>query len=280
MEVINGIQYNTFLHVFSGIERRVHIVSYTQSVNPDLTLLISKSSEAVNPSQPYNHIGEGATMDDIIKSQSGIRFIINAGFSHYRKNFYSWKHQDFNIGDPVGIIKIRHHFFKDYIKLDHYGFLVQSTKESDWTICDHSQVDMNSKYILGCTPLLILNSKPLSIPLEEMVPVSSNEINPPSFLGHGLENHPRTAVGVKGNTLYFINVENNEYNSGGCSLLDLQSLGIFLELESLLNLDGGGSAQFQLYTDKETILNYVNDVDLKRILGHVLIIFDEKLKSS
>lgn len=273
------IHHQCFQYHFSHKVRTVHVIQYEQSLDNGLTLLISKASEAVRPEEPNNHIGDGATLDGIIQSQSGIRFIINAGFNHYRKNFYQWNHQDFNVGDPVGIVKIRQHLFEDFIKLDNYGFLTQERKNEMWKITDGNGLNKEAKYILGCTPLLIHHNKIINIPEEEMIPVKQGEINPPSFLGHGLQDHPRTAVGIKDNVLYFIIVENNSIGTGGCSLLDLQDLGTFLELDSLLNLDGGGSSQFKLTTDEGHVFsNYVLPEDANRVLGHSLIIFDESLK--
>lgn len=256
----------------------VHVIRYNQLDNHDLTLLISKASEAIRPKDHDNLVGDGSTIDGIIQSQKGVRFIINAGFNHYRKNFYSWKDQSFNIGDPVGLVKIRDALYEDYIDIQHYGFLTQKNKGDAWSIQDLNTLDRDSKYILGCTPLLIYQNSPLPLPTNEMIPVTGGAINPPSFLGHGLQNHPRTAVGVIGQELVFVLVENKPDGSGGCSLIELQELGISLKLESMLNLDGGGSSQFRLMTDSGVISNYVLDEDQHRVLGHALIIFDESLK--
>lgn len=255
-----------------------HITIYHPHANPNLTLLISKVSEAIMPNAYNNHIGEGATLDEFILKQKGIRFIINGGFSHYRKHFYNWPHQEFNIGDPVGIVKIREHIFQDYINLKHYGFFIQKTKESIWSIHNKDHLNLQDKYILGCTPLLIFNQQSLNIPTSLMFPVPENTINPPSVLGHGLQNHPRTAVGLKNNNIYFITIEGNNSQYIGCNLLDLQNFGQFLELDSLLNLDGGGSSQFKLLYNHNYITNIIADEDKSRILGHVLVLFDESIK--
>jgi len=96
------------------------------------TLLLSKMSEALLPNKQGNHIGEGGTLDDFIQKQKGVKFIINGGFNHYRKNFYEWKHQDFNVGDPIGITKIRDHYFEDVLTLENYGFFTQENKKESW----------------------------------------------------------------------------------------------------------------------------------------------------
>lgn len=274
----NGITHRSFDYLINDSLKHVHVIQYEQTSNPDLTLLISKASEALVPDTVMNHIGDGGTMNEIVKAQKGVRFIINAGFSHYRKDFYQWQHQNFNVGDPVGIVKIRDHHFEDFINLKHYGFLTQESKGSLWKITDQATLNSKSKYILGCTPLLISESQPVTIPLEDMQPLEHSSVNPPSFLGHGLQSHPRTAVGMKGNDIYFIVVENNSTDTGGCTLLELQSLGLSLELDSLLNLDGGGSSQFKLLSETDILSNYILPEDEKRVLGHVLIIFDESLK--
>lgn len=275
----NFIDCRSMPYIFDGRKETVHLITYSQDVDSDLTLLISKSSEAVAPDISGNVVGAGSTLDGIIQAQSGIRFIINAGFNHYRKNFYHWQRQDFNIGDPVGFVKIRQHLFEDYIDIKHYGFLTQETKGDMWTITDCTKLNKDAKYILGCTPLLIHGKQSLAIPVEEMIPVKNGEINPPSFLGHGLQIHPRTAVGITGNELTFVIIENNPDGTGGCTLLELQRLGMEMEFDAMLNLDGGGSSQFKLINENGTVIsNYVHPEDKDRILGHSLIIFDDSLK--
>jgi hypothetical protein len=274
-----SVDCTTLPYLFSGREELIHIITYTQTKNKDLSLLISKSSEAVAPDTEGNLIGEGGSLDDIIKSQKGIRFIINAGFNHYRKDFYSWQHQSFNVGDPVGLVKIRENMFEDYIDIQHYGFLTQLKKGSKWTITDYDNLNKESKYILGCTPFLIHKKKPIRLPVQDMIPVKPGEINPPSFLGHGLQIHPRTAVAVSGRELVFIVVENNAQGTGGCTLEELQRFGVAMEFDSMLNLDGGGSSQYKFMADNGFVIsNYVLPEDRNRILGHSLIIFDESLK--
>lgn len=261
----------------------IHIIRYHAQSNPHLTLLISKVSEAILPNTTGNHVGEGDMMDNFLAKQSGVRFIINGGFNHYRKNFYSWSHQNFNVGDPVGLVKIREHLFEDYIDLAHYGFLVQQEKKAIWQIMQKQDLSLQEKYILGCTPLLIFKGQKLHVPSELMIPMNDGVINPPSILGHGLQYHPRTAVGIKGEELVFLTIEGNTYHDNqyypGCTLPELQDIGMKLGLDSLLNLDGGGSSQFRLRQDNgQWIQNVVHEEDQLRVLGHVLVIFDETLK--
>lgn len=274
--IVEAIRYNKVLKNFSSLAQWVHIITFEQNINNNLTLLISKVSEAICPNTEGNHIGEGACIDDFLVKQEGVRFIINGGFNHYRKNFYDWPHQNFNVGDPVGLVKIREHYFEDFHNLDNYGFLVQKDKKSLWTIKDKNHLDLNCKYILGCTPLLIFNGQALDIPEQLMQPIEKGKINPPSILAHGLQSHPRTAVGVKDDSLVFICIEG--VDNKGATLLELQQLGQELHLDSLLNLDGGGSSQFRLFCDNAILSNSINPQDSKRVLGNVLVIFDEILK--
>jgi hypothetical protein len=256
-------------------DRTVWIIEIGNNFNNSQTLLLSKMSEALTPNQINNHIGEGGTLDDFINVQPGVKFIINGSFNHYRKNFYSWKHQNFNIGDPVGLLKIRHHYYEDFIDLDDYGFFIQNEKQQPWIISQKNNLNLENKYILGSTPLLIFNGQKQSINFNKMIPVDKNTINPPSYLGHGLERHPRTAVGIKNDKIYFILVE---FKNEGCSLPELQQLGCDLKLDSLLNLDGGGSSQFKLKINNHWISNDVEPKDKNRVLGNVIVLFDEKLK--
>lgn len=272
MNLMDDINFNKYTFNLSNKEQIVNVIQYQQNSSKK-TLLISKLSEAILPNTIGNTIGDGSFMDDIFNYQKNIKFIINAGFSHYRKNFYDWKHQDYNIGDPVGFVKIREHVFIDYINSEYYGYFVQKDKISSWEIKKSIENIQNYKYVLGCTPLLTYNYQPLEIPDE--IPVKKGKINPPSYLGHGAQCHPRTAVGIKDDIIYFINVENNCNNDGGCTLNELQQIGLELKLESLLNLDGGGSSQFRLLdSDGKILSNYVSDEDRKRVLGHALILFD------
>ncbi len=253
--------------------RSVWIIRIDNDFTGDLTLLISKVSEAITPAMPGNHIGAGAAMDEIIPAQPGIRFIINGGFSHYRKDFYDWPHQDFQVGDPVGVVKIRDHYYEDFRDIQGYGFFVQNEKRAPWRIIRYADLNKTEKYVLGCTPLLIWNSEALALTVEKMQPLAQGTITPPSILAHGLQNHPRTAIGIQGRELVFVMVEGE-----GCTLPELQHIGLQLELDAFLNLDGGGSSQFRLWDGTQYIKNAVSPEDEKRVLGHVLILFDESLK--
>lgn len=275
-EITSGLFYEKKDFLLDGRSQIVHVIKYCQKINNNLDFLISKMSEAIKPYDYLNHIGEGSNINLIFKEQKGIRFIINAGFNHYRKNFYEWKHQNYNIGDPVGVVKIREHKFIDYLILDNYGFLIQHNRQSDWNI-SHNIDNIDHKYILGCTPILIFDNNKSDLP--KMVPVEEDKINPPSYLGHGIQIHPRTAVGIKDNDLYFFVVENNIEGSGGCTLEELQLIGMSINLDSMLNLDGGGSSQFQIIEDNGNVIsNFISEEDKNRVLGHTLIIFDESLK--
>lgn len=218
-------------------------------------------------------------MDAFLRHQPGVRFVINGGFSHYRKNFYDWPHQDFNVGDPVGLVKIRHHYYDDIRDSEHYGFFVQDHKGQPWRIVQNDALKKTEKYILGCTPLLIFEQKAQPLPQDKMQSLPAGSITPPSILAHGLQRHPRTAIGLRDDQLYFIIVEGDDVH-GGCTLAELQEIGMTLQLDSFLNLDGGGSSQFRLWHEDRYIKNAIAPDDELRILGHVIVLFDETLKTS
>lgn len=253
--------------------RVVWVISADNDFQNGRTLLISKVSEAVLPNEKENHIGPGSTMDDFIRKQPDVLFVINGGFSHYRKNFYEWAHQDFNVGDPVGIVKIRHHYYEDFIDIEDYGFFVQDEKGLPWKIIRDTDLKKTEKYVLGCTPLLIYEGAPRPLPIKKMAPLPEGTVNPPSVLAHGLAPHPRTALGIKDDQVYFIIVE-GDGKTGGCTLEELQNIGIKLQLRHFMNLDGGGSSQFRLRSEEGYIRNAVAPEDENRILGHVIAIFD------
>lgn len=256
--------------------RSVWVIEILNDFSKDYTLLLSKVSEAVLPNTVGNHIGEGATMDDFLLKQTGVKFIINGGYNHYRKNFYEWSHDKYNVGDPVGLVKIREHYFEDVLDIENFGFFIQTQKHQPWEIVKYNRLTKNEKYILGCTPLLIYNHEATVLPHEKMQPMLPRVINPPSKLGHGLQHHPRTAVGIKDNNLVFVLVEGDS-NLGGATLLEMQQLGLKLGLKSFLNLDGGGSSQFRIFDNNQYISNYVASEDKNRILGNVIVLFDKNL---
>ena len=136
-----------------------------------------------------------------------------------------------------------------------------------------NNLSKSEKYILGCTPLLIYKNKQVDLPVSKMQAMPKGKINPPSVLGHGLQHHPRTAVGMKDNKLIFVIVEGFN-NEGGCTLPELQEVGLKLGLNAFLNLDGGGSSQFKLRDNEKWISNEIAQEDKNRILGNVIVLFD------
>ena len=262
-------------HLLPG--RTVWVIATPNCFDGDYTLLISKVSEAILPNTVGNHVGEGASMDVFLQLQKNVRFIINGGFSHYRKDFYDWSHDTFHVGDPVGVVKIRQHLFEDVADPTHYGFFVQEDKRLPWSIVSHTDLNKNHKYILGCTPLLIRNTQTCDLDACVMEPMKHGVVNPPSYLGHGKQRHPRTAVGIRNDTLVFVVVEG--INESGCTLEELQHVGVQLGLEQFLNLDGGGSSQFRYWDGHQWMGNAVDDKDQHRVLGHVLVVFDQTLRS-
>lgn len=260
---------NPVLNSLEYCQSKVWTVSVNNNFeNNNFTLLISKMSEALDPDNPLNLKGAGGTFEDFIKSQKNVVLLVNAGFNHYRQQFYDWPHSKYKVGDPVGFVKIRHHIFKDWLEPTGYGFFVQKSKGDPWDIVTLNEVTLNLKYILGCTPLLIMDRAKMDISSLNMNPVGLGVINPPSYLGHGLARHPRTAVAIKGDHILFIIAE-----APGLSLIELQNLGIALKVDKMLNLDGGGSSQFRLFENNTWIKNAVTVEDTHRVLGHVFALF-------
>lgn len=236
----------------------------------DKTLLLSKVSEALHPDMPDNHIGAGGTFNDILKVQSNILLLMSAGFNHYRKDFYDWPHANFNEGDPVGLVKIRQHVYADQLNPAAYGYFVQKNKKEPWEILRTINNANEYKYVLGCTPLLIFNNVPTDLTQIEDEPVEIGKINPPSYLGHKDQKHPRALVGIRGEELVFIVAE-----APGCTLQEMQKIALNENLEHALNLDGGGSAKFMLAKENGSWIKSNSPLeDENRILGHVFIVFN------
>lgn len=274
----DGLIYKKLLLSVNGNSSVAHVIEYDQNLE-HLKMVISKSSAALNPATVGNGVGDGGTLKELVSSQPDLLFAVNGTFSHYRKNFYDWQHDLFNVGDPVGLVKISdREFYADHLYDTLNGYLQLNTNNK-WSIV--TSYDTESKYALSSRPLLILNNAVQVLPLNEMKPVPSGVVNPPSFLGHGLEHHARTAVGVNSNgSLVFIVVEGEGSGSGseGVTLPVLQQLGIHLKLTSMLNLDGGGSSRY--WVNDNTVNGTFSDVapdDEERILGHVLMVFSKNL---
>ena len=68
-KIIDSLNYKKQLLSFASGEQIVHIIEYSQN-NNNLTLLISKTSEALNPLGNMNHIGDGGTINDFLKIQN------------------------------------------------------------------------------------------------------------------------------------------------------------------------------------------------------------------
>lgn len=273
---LDGLRYEKFLLGTDTISSVAHVVTYPQEL-PHLKMIASKSSEALLPDTVGNHVGEGGTFDNLVNSQPDIRFMVNGTFNHYRKSFYEWPHTGFEVGDPVGFVKIREHMYEDSAYGALNGFLCRIERHR-WVIS--SAPMKGSKYVVNGRPLLIDSGVPVRLPLEELQPVASGVVNPPSFLGHGLQNHARTAVGVNSSgDLVFIVVEGEGVGRNtGIDLLGLQEFGVHLHLASLLNLDGGGSSRFWLKAGDGTIItSSVAEEDEDRVLGHSLMLFSKNL---
>jgi hypothetical protein len=273
---LDGLRYAEFLVEVNDQSSTLHVITYPQQ-HEHLKLIASKSSEALAPNQQSNHVGEGGTFDDLVQSQPDLRFIVNGTYNHYRKSFYEWQHDSYEVGDPVGYVKIRDNIYSDVMYETLNGYLV-SEGEGSWKIS--SVRPPESKYVLSSRPLLIHNEMQLSLPIEEVTPVDEGVVNPPSFLGHGLQNHARTAVGASQNDeLVFVIAEGEGAGtSAGISLPQLQDFGTYLGLKMLLNLDGGGSSRFWMKAEDGTIFeNRVADEDKNRILGHTLMMFSVNL---
>lgn len=274
---LDGLRYASFLLELEGASSVVHAITYPQQYE-HLELIASKSSEALAPGAVGNHVGEGGTFKQLVQSQADLRFIVNGTYNHYRKGYYKWHHDKYSVGDPVGFVKIRGNTYHDLAYDNLNGYLLRG-ESNRWSIA--TLPAMNSKYILSSRPLLLIDKQEVSLPLEEVTPVAEGMVNPPSFLGHGLQNHARTAVGAsQSDELVFIIAEGEGAgDSAGVSLPALQSFGKHLGLSSLLNLDGGGSSRFWLKCeDGSTIESTVAKEDEDRILGHSLMLFSDKLK--
>lgn len=274
---LDGLRYASFTIEVEGKSSVIHVITYPQ-YHEHLNLIASKSSEALSPGVAGNHIGEGGTFEQLVQCQPDLRFIINGTYNHYRKSYYQWHNDNYAIGDPVGLVKIRDKTYHDLAYNSLNGYLSRG-ESNHWTITDAPA--MESKYILSSRPLLITDSKEVALPLEEVSPMPAGAVNPPSFLGHALQNHARTAVGASqdGELVFIVAEGEGAGSSAGISLLALQAFGKHFGLSTLLNLDGGGSSRFWLRCeDGSTIESAVAEKDESRILGHSLMLFSDKLK--
>ncbi|HEY1023755.1 MAG TPA: phosphodiester glycosidase family protein [Sphingobacteriaceae bacterium] len=72
--------------------------------------------------------------------------------------------------------------------------------------------------------------------------------------------HPRSAVAVKNNKVYFITVDGRNEKAAGMSLTELRSVMKWLKMDEALNLDGGGSTAMWISGQPDNgVINFPSD---------------------
>ncbi len=278
-----GLTYKSYHGELFGAPQNIRVAEYQQGNNPQLTLLVSKISEAITPGVSGNHRGTGVPLNHIPKVQPGIRFMMNGGYSHYRKDYYPWP-TSFEVGDPVGYTQIRRNIWlsvRDPEELRFYGYLVQRSKGAHFEVLDYSDfVRMGeAQYVLSCSPFMIRNGDMVMLDKMGAFPLPEEAINPPGHLGHLFRANPRTMIGIReDNTLVFVTVDGrNEDHSKGFTIAEMTALMRVLNVKNAVNFDGGGSTLMYVKRDNSEG-EVVNQTELERAIGNALIIFDESLK--
>lgn len=129
----------------------------------------------------------------------------------------------------------------------------------DGTVLNESRKEENSKISFIQNAAVIINGRKLSIAggdgstdwesklKGEDVMVSGPQLlkarrpAPLDSAGFCTHRHPRTAVAVKGNWVWFVTVDGRNDKAAGMSLVELANVLKWLGAEDAINLDGGGS---------------------------------------
>ena len=82
--------------------------------------------------------------------------------------------------------------------------------------------------------------------------------------------HPRTCVGITGESIIFITVDGRTDEAAGMSLPELQAFLLSLGCLEAINLDGGGSTT--MWTRAQGIVNRPSDKSGERPVANALII--------
>lgn len=225
-------------------------------------MAISKSSEALVD----NCInGEGGTVSEILEMQPDIDTIINGSFFYFAKTEATYGRvipNSKSVGDGVALTKIRNYVTNTPHDSSRFGYLVQTKRGEPFQLLTQTTPNPdNFKYILSCSPVLIVDGTCVPDPCTEEE--RSNVKGPPGWLGHLWHPNRRSMIGVR---------------SDGCIVMavstkpliypEMQQAMIELKCVTAFALDGGGSS---FLWSNGCMLASPDDPDRK--VGNTIVVF-------
>ena len=237
-------------------------------------LAISKCSEGMSDKVK----GEGAKISDLLSVQPDIIALINGGYFYYNKmdSIYPGKRPSIcDVGDPVGIAKIRTHVFPTPPRrlrnvtcfTNRFGFLVQKRKGDPFELlleCELPREPLNKfKYLLTCSPVLIRNGEPTKIDTICDKKELSSEKGEAGNLCHLVKPNYRSVIATRENgSILLISF------GGKVTFSEMQEFLIKIGTLRAFNLDGGGSTCLWTLDSGMLVVS-----EAHRVIGNAIVIF-------
>lgn len=224
--------------------------------------------------------GEGASLDQFLRAQPDVATVINGGFFYFGKMEATYgigPPAGKRVGDGIGIFKVRGHSSMEReptadpsvaqtpAESFRIGWLTQTRRGNPFRLQVKRPGEAppsfkNHKYILTCSPVLLVNGKRVPIPMtvKEQMDVKG----PPGHLGHLVVPNQRSMIGQRADgTIVLVSTRDK------IVFQEMQEVMEALGCETALGLDGGGSTF--LWTDGA--LQVQGDGD--RLVGNAIVIF-------
>lgn len=234
-------------------------------------------------------VGEGATLDQFLGAQSNVKTVINGGFFYYAEmeNAYGVKPPPGKVvGDGIGRFKIRNYSSEEPDDAEAWGagwkevscprpilragsfrqgWLVQEGRGSPFRLVVNlpgvePPALTNHKYILTCSPILLVDGWPIPIPQHPWE--RKNEKGPPGHLGHLSRPNHRSMIGQREDGTLVLAASRRPM-----VFEDMQKVMLALGCQTAMGLDGGGSSF--LWHDGERKVQG----DGERLVGNAIVVF-------
>ena len=229
-------------------------------------MVISKMSEAIG----NGHDGEGSNLQDFIEKQKDTEMAINGGYFYFGKvkETYEMEIPDGkNVGDGFGLCKISDYSCGTIISSSERmgGWVVQRCRGEPFELIPNVPGTIppkydEYKYILSCSPLLIMGGKRVPNPVTPLEIIEKK--GPPGHLGHLTQPNQRSLIGQRvDGSLVFISTQN------GIIFEDMQELMEKSDCQTAMALDGGGST-FLWEKGQPKVQG-----DKTRVVGNSIVVF-------
>ncbi len=251
----NGLNYYKFWGCWNGRQQKIHVIDFQQNQSNQLGIRILDHRDSDLNDKQY---GPGAKITDVSKRDTNIMAMINGGFYHYSKKSYPWKNRKYNIGDPIGLLKINgqtktinHTEYSKNPDKNLWGvFAVDTAGKAAIFETGASQAGIDpSRWheAIGSGPVLIQNGQltDLDKKVQKLVKRTFKKKNyaPGDFIKHYNQPNPRSCIGIKSDgTLLLVTVDGRREDAKGMTCKELAEFMKNLGCVDAINLDGGGSA--------------------------------------